>query len=588
MVPQVEGSTTPEIDREAPIPIFEPAAKRSAESAADMSGSTPVPTPPVLSPSAGANLIQNPSLETHGRGELPAGWHKGGYGSNLRTFTYPASPAEDGSVAAAVTMAGRKTGDAKWYFDDVPVSAGSMYRFSDWSRSGVRSVITVRFTLDSGSLIYQDVSLVPASADYQYNSVDILVPEHAVSLTVFHLLAVNGTLLTDDYSLVLLQSSPAQSSNLIENGDFEIGNTDAPQGWGKGGWGDNIRAFSYPVAGPNGSRAAQVTVTSYTSGDAKWYVRPIPVSPGVYAYGDDYLSDATSTLTAQFLHADGTYTYKDLARLPPSRAFTHASALLTVPADATGVSVFHLISSVGMLTIDNATLLPADPPKGIFKTGAVTLRFDDGWASQFENALPVMDMYGFKGTFYIVSRQTLDAGFSGFMSQDQVRTVYRDGQEIGAHTRTHPDLATLSASQQQAEIAGSRDDLLSWNVGPVTSFAYPYGSYTATTVGLVRDAGFSSGAASIYGDVTPSSDQFQLERFGVDTGVTAAQVEQKIDEAMARHDWLILTFHRIDDSASDGYTTPPAEFAEIAAYLARTHTPVVTIAEGTRDLAGSP
>ena len=32
----------------------------------------------------------------------------------------------------------------------------------------------------------------------------------------------------------------------------------------------------------------------------------------------------------------------------------------------------------------------------------VILTFDDGWQSQYKNAKPILDKYGFKGTFFIV------------------------------------------------------------------------------------------------------------------------------------------------------------------------------------------
>src|SRR4051812_38294002 len=72
--------------------------------------------PLVAATTRGPNLIVNPSFETAGSTGLPANWLKGGYGTNTRTPTYPATPSQDGAVAARVSITSYSSGDAKWYF----------------------------------------------------------------------------------------------------------------------------------------------------------------------------------------------------------------------------------------------------------------------------------------------------------------------------------------------------------------------------------------------------------------------------------------------------------------------------------------
>ena len=170
------------------------------------------------------------------------------------------------------------------------------------------------------------------------------------------------------------------------------------------------------------------------------------------------------------------------------------------------------------------------------------------------------------------------------MSKAQIADLFSKGHEIGAHTKTHADLPTLTLAQQQDEVAGGRQDLISWGtVGPVNSFAYPYGDYDATTLQVVKDAGFSSALSTNDGDVTPSSDKFQLERKGVTVGVTVAQVKSWIDTAVANKEWLILAFHKIDTSGEQ-YSTTPANFNAIVDYLKQKNVPVITVAQGVAAL----
>ena len=90
--------------------------------------------------------------------------------------------------------------------------------------------------------------------------------------------------------------------------------------------------------------------------------------------------------------------------------------------------------------------------------------------------------------------------------------------EIGAHTMTHPVLAALPTASQRSEILGSKIRLQEVLGRPVTSFAYPYGSrsdYTAETVSIVKEEGFTCACSNFAGLIEQSTERFQLPRFSV-------------------------------------------------------------------------
>jgi peptidoglycan/xylan/chitin deacetylase (PgdA/CDA1 family) len=90
--------------------------------------------------------------------------------------------------------------------------------------------------------------------------------------------------------------------------------------------------------------------------------------------------------------------------------------------------------------------------------------------------------------------------------------------ELGAHTMSHPSLATLTADVQRNEIEQSRSRLMDLLGRSVSAFAYPFGKrsdYNSRTIAIVREAGFASACTSIAGIVQPSSDRFQLPRLHV-------------------------------------------------------------------------
>jgi peptidoglycan/xylan/chitin deacetylase (PgdA/CDA1 family) len=86
--------------------------------------------------------------------------------------------------------------------------------------------------------------------------------------------------------------------------------------------------------------------------------------------------------------------------------------------------------------------------------------------------------------------------------------------EIGAHTMTHPFLATLPAENQHIEIHESKNVLEAILKHPVTSFAFPHGSSNAETDAIVRKD-FVCACSSIADAVWRDANCFQLPRLGV-------------------------------------------------------------------------
>lgn len=103
------------------------------------------------------------------------------------------------------------------------------------------------------------------------------------------------------------------------------------------------------------------------------------------------------------------------------------------------------------------------------------------------------------------------------MTSSQVLEMRTAGMLVGAHTVTHPILATLSADEAGAEIATSRRALEDILGEPVLHFAYPNGrpgrDYSDDNVRLVRELGFDSAVCTAWGAARSSDDRFQLPRF---------------------------------------------------------------------------
>jgi peptidoglycan/xylan/chitin deacetylase (PgdA/CDA1 family) len=95
-------------------------------------------------------------------------------------------------------------------------------------------------------------------------------------------------------------------------------------------------------------------------------------------------------------------------------------------------------------------------PSGTDK--AVILDFYDNDIGQFTYAKPILDKYGFKGTFFIVCNWASSHNPER-MTWQEINQLYREGHDIESHTMTHKLLDGLSARALDYEVGQSKQCL---------------------------------------------------------------------------------------------------------------------------------
>lgn len=112
--------------------------------------------------------------------------------------------------------------------------------------------------------------------------------------------------------------------------------------------------------------------------------------------------------------------------------------------------------------------------------------------------------------------RTSDRDTHRWMTHEELRTLSAtSGVDVGAHTRTHPLLATLTEAEQWQEIDGSRDDLERLLGRRVDLFSYPFGgdeAFTAATTALVRTSGYAMACSGTGGTARPEDYPFVVPR----------------------------------------------------------------------------
>jgi peptidoglycan/xylan/chitin deacetylase (PgdA/CDA1 family) len=133
---------------------------------------------------------------------------------------------------------------------------------------------------------------------------------------------------------------------------------------------------------------------------------------------------------------------------------------------------------------------------------AVVLTFDDGRQCLYDQVMPALLRYNMVGELFLVTSFLAESaaerkvignalGRHPYLTWPEVRTMVDTGAfVVEAHSVTHPPLRKMSERRQQSEIVDSRQELQRRLGVPVKYFAYPFGSFNASTVQFTEQAGF--------------------------------------------------------------------------------------------------
>jgi peptidoglycan/xylan/chitin deacetylase (PgdA/CDA1 family) len=155
--------------------------------------------------------------------------------------------------------------------------------------------------------------------------------------------------------------------------------------------------------------------------------------------------------------------------------------------------------------------LPAGKP--------IVVSFDNGYQSQYTQALPVLRRLG-----WVAEENIQLTGLppsQGGLGEDEIRGLVKAGWELDTQGFSHADLPTLSAAELHYQVAVARETLQRRFHVPVNWFCYPSGHYDPTVVAAVKSAGYLGSSTVVPGWAHPGEDRYRLHRLRV-LGKTSA------------------------------------------------------------------
>ena len=163
---------------------------------------------------------------------------------------------------------------------------------------------------------------------------------------------------------------------------------------------------------------------------------------------------------------------------------------------------------------------------------AVLITFDDGYRDNLENALPVLQRFGYPSVVFVPIGYLHDGrplpheeplrvlGVSNeTISWDEVAELEAGGMRVESHGIAHRPLSELEPAEALREITLSKIRLEERLGREVEAFAFVKGSladYRPEHASLVQQAGYKLAFTSVSGANGPRTDRYRLRRYNVE------------------------------------------------------------------------
>lgn len=199
---------------------------------------------------------------------------------------------------------------------------------------------------------------------------------------------------------------------------------------------------------------------------------------------------------------------------------------------------------------------PIKWPEG--KKAAVVLTYDDGLNSQLDIAIPQLDIFGFKGTFFLY----------GYLPEKRFadwKAVSDRGHELGNHSLYHPCKGNGSKRESSRFLSDSYDvPSIIREIGMMNkllfaisekvpkSYAYPCSETTVGGVDYVdslKESGLltfarTGGNQSVISDFS-NLEFFKIQSYSVKEGTASSMLIEKAEETINQAGLSVYIFHGI-------------------------------------------
>lgn len=180
--------------------------------------------------------------------------------------------------------------------------------------------------------------------------------------------------------------------------------------------------------------------------------------------------------------------------------------------------------------------------------GVITLVFDDGYKTVYDEVLPLLDFYKIRAVF-AVPLEPQDGKIAGehvALIQDWLLAAKKNGHEIAAHSISHTDLTALSSAKLQLELEKPAHEL------SAKTIVYPGGGHDDRVISEVKKF-YTAGRTVLYGlESIPPKDPMRLHTINfTKNNFSVLRANIHALRAFAQNKWLIETYHFVSSNNSE-------------------------------------
>lgn len=194
---------------------------------------------------------------------------------------------------------------------------------------------------------------------------------------------------------------------------------------------------------------------------------------------------------------------------PPEDADKYRVDLSVTPANFR--AQLQYLADNGFTTIDLYDLSLAITGKQPLPPKPVILTFDDGYLDNYTNAFPILQEFGFTGTFFIVT-EFVDAGNPAYMNWQMIEQMAAAGMRMESHSKTHVDLSDQPRDVLLWQILGSQETLAAHIGYTPRFFCYPGGRYDEDTIAILEELDFWGAVITAGGKWHGFNDRYEWTR----------------------------------------------------------------------------
>ena len=219
----------------------------------------------------------------------------------------------------------------------------------------------------------------------------------------------------------------------------------------------------------------------------------------------------------------------DLARYPGTES------IFTVTADKFDEQISALAKE-GYRSIDPDQIFAFLTRGQELPEKPILISADDGWRSNIELMLPILEQYGFACTIFVTTGpdawifkkfRGLDRG----LTAKEVQSLHSRGVTIGSHTVTHPYLIEMNDEDIQREFLESKHTLEEWTGSPCRFLSIPGNFYNRRVARIARECGYDAVFTANVGTVSKFTDPFDIKRLIIEGAFTLKEFRANLRPA---------------------------------------------------------